>query len=103
MKHDFAERVYAAVRKIPEGKVATYAQIAELAGSPRAARAVGNALHANPDGIYTPCYRVVNAQGELAAAYVFGGPGWQKYYLEEEGVRVRNNKVDLSVYQWDGK
>ena len=70
---EFAERVYAAVRMIPEGHVATYGDIAALAGSPGAARAVGNALHVNPDPEYTPCFRVVNAQGKLARNFGFGG------------------------------
>ena len=60
------KRIYEAVRKIPKGKVATYGQVAELAGDKRMARAVGNALHKNPDPDNIPCFRVVNAKGELA-------------------------------------
>lgn len=67
------KRIYEAVKKIPKGKVATYGQVAAMAGNPRMARAVGNALHNNPDPENIPCYRVVNSKGELAGAFAFGG------------------------------
>jgi O-6-methylguanine DNA methyltransferase len=60
------KRIYEVVKKIPKGKVATYGQVAELAGDKRMARAVGNALHKNSDPDNIPCFRVVNAKGELA-------------------------------------
>ena len=63
-------------------------------------RAVGNALHKNPDPSTIPCHRVVNSKGELAEAFVFGGVNIQKERLEKEGVEVIDNKVDLSKYQW---
>ena len=72
-----AKRIYEAVKKIPKGRVASYSQIAELAGDRKMARAVGNALHKNPDPASIPCYRVVNARGELAGAFAFGGEGVQ--------------------------
>lgn len=98
---DFKERVYEAVRKIPKGRVATYGMIAMLAGSPNAARAVGNALHANPDGEMIPCFRVVNAQGRLAEDFVFGGKNEQKRRLEAEGIKVSaDGFVDLKKYCW---
>ena len=59
------KRIYEAVKKIPKGKVATYGQVAKMAGNPRMARAVGNALHKNPDPSTIPCHRVVNSKGEL--------------------------------------
>ena len=65
--------IYEAVKKIPKGHVATYGQIAEMAGNPRMSRAVGNALHKNPDPLHIPCFRVVNSKGELAGAFAFGG------------------------------
>lgn len=95
----FEERVFAAVRQIPRGCVATYGDIAYLVGAPRAARAVGNALHRNPDGDLTPCYRVVNASGRLSPAYVFGGEGKQKALLEADGIVVKNGCVDLERYR----
>ena len=67
------KRIYSAVKKIPRGCVATYGQIAELAGDRKMARAVGNALHKNPDPENIPCYRVVNSKGELSGAFAFGG------------------------------
>ncbi len=98
--HTFAERVYEAVRQIPDGMVATYGLIAEAAGSPRAARAVGNALHKNPDPVKTPCFRVVNSKGELSGAFAFGGPFRQQEMLEADGIYVENLRVDLDDYLW---
>ena len=94
----FRDRVYAAVQKIPYGKVSTYGIIAEKAGSPRAARAVGNALHKNPDEVNIPCYRVVSSNGSLADSFVFGGKVVQKEKLEKEGIEVVDGKVDLKKY-----
>ena len=96
-----AKHIYEAVRQIPKGKVATYGQIAEVAGDKKMARAVGNALHKNPDPDTIPCYRVVNAKGELAADFAFGGAGVQQRLLEAEGVKVVDGKVDLAKYQWN--
>lgn len=93
------KRIYEAVRHIPYGHVATYSQIAEMAGDRRMARAVGNALHKNPDPDGIPCFRVVNSKGELAGEFAFGGAGAQARLLEEEGVEVVDGKVDLSRYQ----
>lgn len=95
-----SKRIYEAVKKIPKGKVATYGQIAELAGDKKMARAVGNALHKNPDPDSIPCYRVVNARGELAGEFAFGGAGAQTKLLEADGIEVVNGKVDLSKYQF---
>ena len=89
------KRIYEAVKKIPRGKVATYGRVAELAGNPRMSRAVGNALHKNPDPEHIPCYRVVNAKGELAKAFVFGGVNMQEKLLEADGIEVVNGRVDL--------
>lgn len=93
-------RIYEAVKKIPYGCVATYAQIAEAAGDRKMARAVGNALHKNPDPAGIPCFRVVNSKGELAGEFAFGGAGRQAKLLEAEGIEVVNGVVDLSRYQW---
>lgn len=92
------KRIYDAVKKIPPGKVATYAQVAALAGNPKMSRAVGNALHKNPDPDHIPCFRVVNSKGELAGAFAFGGMDVQEKLLREDGVEVVNGKVDLSKY-----
>lgn len=92
------KRIYEAVKLIPRGKVATYAQVAAMAGNPKMCRAVGNALHKNPDPDNIPCYRVVNAKGELAGAFAFGGPDVQANLLRADGIEVINNKVDLAKY-----
>ena len=96
-------RIYEAVKRIPYGRVATYSQVAELAGDRKMARAVGNALHKNPDPDGIPCFRVVNAKGELAGEFAFGGVGEQAKLLAAEGVEVTKGVVDLSKYQWDGR
>ena len=82
------KRIYEAVKQIPKGHVATYGQVAAMAGNPKMSRAVGNALHKNPDPENIPCFRVVNAKGE----------GKQAKLLEEDGVVVVDGKVDLDVY-----
>lgn len=96
-----SKRIYDAVRKIPYGRVATYGQVAEAAGDKKMARAVGNALHKNPDPDNIPCFRVVNSKGELAGEFAFGGAGAQAKLLEAEGIEVVEGKVDLKKYQWD--
>lgn len=92
------KRIYEAVKKIPKGSVATYGQVAELAGDRKMARAVGNALHKNPDPEGIPCYRVVNSKGELAGAFAFGGEDAQASLLRADGIEVIDNKVDLKKY-----
>ena len=91
-------RIYEAVKKIPRGKVATYGQVAEMAGNKKMARAVGNALHKNPDPEKIPCYRVVNAKGELAGEFAFGGEGAQARLLQADGIAVVDGRVDLKIY-----
>ena len=93
------KRIYEAVKKIPKGKVATYADVAEMAGDRKMARAVGNALHKNPDPSTIPCHRVVNSKGELAGEYAFGGAWKQAQILENEGVEVDKGKVNLEKYR----
>lgn len=95
-----SKRIYEAVKRIPYGHVATYADVAEAAGDRKMARAVGNALHRNPDPGNIPCFRVVNAKGELAGEFAFGGAGAQAKLLEAEGVEVVGGKVDLQKYGW---
>ncbi len=93
-----AKHIYEAVKRIPYGRVATYAQVAEMAGDRKMARAVGNALHKNPDPANIPCYRVVNSKGELAGEFAFGGAGAQAKLLAAEGVEVKDGRVDLGKY-----
>ena len=91
-------RIYEVVKKIPKGHVATYGKIAEMAGEPKMARAVGNALHKNPNPENIPCFRVVNSKGELSGAFAFGGKDEQARRLMEDGVEVADGRVDLEKY-----
>lgn len=101
MKNVF-ERIYETVKKIPEGKVATYGQIAFAAGNEHWARVVGYALHVNPDPANIKCYRVVNRNGRISPAFVFGGENRQRKLLEAEGVFVnKDGIVDLEKYLVD--
>ena len=102
MKNSF-ELIYDVVRRIPYGRVATYGQIAMLAGNPRWSRVVGYALHVNPDPDNIPCYRVVNRLGEPSSAFAFGGINEQIALLQNEGIEFTDGRVDLEKYLWDGK
>lgn len=95
------ERIYDVVRQIPRGRVATYGQVAALAGNRRWARVVGYALHVNPDPEGIPCYRVVNRLGEVSRAFVFGGKNRQIDLLEADGIPCPDGRVDLRKYQWE--
>jgi len=64
------------------------------------ARAVGNALHENPDPENIPCFRVVNAEGKCSGSFAFGVPDEQAKRLREDGIEVVNNRVDLEKYGW---
>ena len=92
------KRIYEAVKTIPKGKVATYGQVAEMAGDRKMARAVGNALHKNPDPENIPCFRVVNSKGECSGSFAFGGLNEQAKRLIADGVEVVDNRVDLEKY-----
>lgn len=82
----FQEKVYKVVRKIPKGRVLTYKKVAELAGHPKAYRAVGNALNKNPDLKKIPCHRVVKSDGKIGG---YGGGVDKKYLLLlREGVKI---------------
>lgn len=93
------KRIYEAVKRIPIGKVATYGQVAAMAGNKKMSRAVGNALHKNPEPGIIPCHRVVNSKGMLSGEFAFGGMDEQAKLLEKEGVKVVDGKVDLNKYQ----
>lgn len=97
-------KIYAVVRRIPRGRVATYGQVAALAGNPRWSQIVGYALHGNPDPTTIPCHRVVNRFGEVAPAFVFGGEDAQRKLLEQEGIVFDAiGRVDLEKFRWDGR
>lgn len=94
-----SKRIYEAVKRIPKGKVATYGQVAEMAGDKNMARAVGNALHKNPEPGVIPCHRVVNSKGQLAGEFAFGGAWKQGDLLRAEGVEVVDGRVNLKEFQ----
>ena len=97
----YYDRVYDIEKRIPSGKVATYGQIAAMTGSPRASRAVGYALHFNPDPQNIPCFRVVNREGRCAPAFAFGGPDAQASLLRADNIEVsEDGYVDLAKYLW---
>ena len=95
------EAVYQIVRQIPKGKVATYGQIAMLAGSPRASRIVGAAMFRAPAGL--PCHRVLYRDGTLCCDQAFGGKEIQRQMLEAEGITfLPDGRVDLKEHLWNG-
>lgn len=95
------EKIYEQVKKIPRGKVASYGQIALLAGNPRWSRVVGYALHVNPDPDSIPCHRVVTKDGKLSPAFAFGGENMQRQFLLNEGVVfIDENTVDMNASAW---
>ncbi|MCF7912822.1 MAG: MGMT family protein [Candidatus Cloacimonetes bacterium] len=95
------DKIYQVVRQIPRGKVATYGQIAALAGLPRQARLVGYAMHNIPEGSDIPWQRVINAKGEISN---YGDDQWVKFHrslLESEGVVFNDKgKIPLKIFQW---
>jgi len=95
------EKIYDVVRKIPHGQVATYGQVAALAGNKRWARVVGYALHVNPDPDNIPCYRVVTKDGNVSRAFAFGGENKQIELLAAEGIGFVDGHVDMDIYQWE--
>jgi methylated-DNA-protein-cysteine methyltransferase-like protein len=95
------QRIYAVVRRIPEGRVATYGQVASLAGLAGHARQVGYALHALPDGTAVPWHRVVNASGGISLRSLPGGDLVQRGLLEREGIRLDpRGRVPLAQVRW---
>lgn len=96
----FSDSVRTQVARIPKGKVATYGQIARLAGNAKAARAVGMCMQKNTDRKKVPCHRVVGASGALVG-YAFGsGISNKKKILASEGVQFKEQNVDLALSQW---
>lgn len=96
MDKPFYEKIYEIVKQIPEGKVLTYQDVAKLAGSPGASRAVGTAMKNNPDKSLIPCHRVVGSDGRMHG-YAFGGEKVKIEILKKEGVKFIGDKVDLKV------
>ena len=100
MEDTFPKRVYQLVARIPRGKVATYGQLALLAGSPRASRIVGAALAKAPAGL--PCHRVLYRDGSLCCQKACGGPEIPRQLREAEGVPILpDGRVDVKVCLWE--
>jgi methylated-DNA-[protein]-cysteine S-methyltransferase len=95
MKTSFNERCYAFLRQVPKGKVTTYQSLAHVLGT-KAYRAVGNALHVNPYAPQVPCHRVIKADGSLGG--FAHGLQIKKEMLQQEGVTLVNNRVDLAAF-----
>ena len=94
-------KIWIVVGRIPKGRVATYGQIAELAGFPRQPRLTGYALRALPEGSRVPWHRVINAKGEVSERAERGAEHLQRALLEEEGVVFdTNGKVSLARFRW---
>ncbi|HAO24006.1 MAG: cysteine methyltransferase [Methylophaga sp.] len=93
--------IWQVVAMIPEGKVATYGQIARICGYPGHARYVGTTLKQLPDDSDLPWHRVINAKGEIA--FPVGSDGYQRQrkLLENEGVQFKQNKIKLLDYRWE--
>jgi methylated-DNA-protein-cysteine methyltransferase-like protein len=95
------QRVYALVRRVPVGRVVTYGQLAILAGAPRSARAVGQAMRVCPPSL--PWHRVVNGQGAISRRGDGSGALSQRLLLEGEGVRFARGRIDLGRFRWAGR
>lgn len=93
------ERIFQVIGSIPRGKVATYGQVADMAGLPRAARLVGTTLKNLPKGTKLPWHRVINASGRISLP-MDGGGKIQKSRLEKEGVVFLKGRISLRVYGW---
>ena len=101
MPSEFYQQIYRVVEQIPFGKVATYGQVAELAGVPGRARQVGYAMNALSENSTLPWHRVINAQGRVSSRSEPDAEIMQKILLEEEGISCsKNGKALLKDYQW---
>jgi methylated-DNA-protein-cysteine methyltransferase related protein len=101
VRSDPYQRIYAVVRRIPRGRIATYGQVAQLADLGGHARQVGYALHSLDAGDRIPWHRVLNAQGRVSARSEPGGDRVQRALLEREGVRFDGaGRADLARYGW---
>lgn len=97
---DHYPAIWQVVAKIPSGHVASYGQVARLAGLPGYARWVGRALNALPEDTRIPWHRVVNSAGRIALPSDSAAYRQQHYRLQQEGVEQRNDRYDLARYQW---
>ena len=104
MQAELYQQILAVVFKIPFGKVASYGQVAKMAGLPKHARLVGTVLKQLDQNTQIPWYRVVNAQGKISVIKLNEhGENIQQLKLMDEGVYLKNGKIDLKQYQWQGE
>ncbi len=96
----FRDKVYQITKAIPKGKVATYGQIAKLAGKAKGSRAVGTYMKTNPFAPIVPCHRVVGFDGKLTGYSGNGGLATKRKMLIDEGVKFLGNKVDMQNSWW---
>lgn len=101
MSQDSYQRIWKVISEIPYGKVATYGQIARLAGLGRRARLVGYALHSSPEHLHLPWHRVINSQGRISFPPDGENYRRQKDRLAREQIVLINGRVDLKVYRWE--
>jgi methylated-DNA-protein-cysteine methyltransferase-like protein len=101
MSGSFALKIYEVVKQIPIGKVATYKQVARLAGNDKAFRAVGTAMKNNPDMSIIPCHRVVGSDGTMHGYSAGQGISTKIQLLQKEGVSFVKDRVDLNISKWD--
>jgi methylated-DNA-protein-cysteine methyltransferase-like protein len=94
------QRIYAVIADIPEGCVASYGQVADIAGIPRGARQVAYALRCLPEGHALPWFRIITASGKIAFTEDSRAFRTQRDLLRNEGVRVENGKVDMRQFRW---
>jgi methylated-DNA-protein-cysteine methyltransferase related protein len=100
----FTQRVWRMVRRVPQGRVVSYGGVAALLGQPRAARGVGRALHALPEGSDVPWWRVVNRNGEISIRGLVHAAKLQRTLLEGEGVVFdRTGRIDWKRFGWEGE
>lgn len=96
----YQEKIYKFLAQIPKGKVVTYGQIAKKFNI-KSARLVGRILHVNEDPVKFPCYKVVFSDGRLTPGYAAGGLTAQKKKLQADGIKIQDNKLDLSIYRYE--
>lgn len=101
MQHDNIQAILTVVQQIPKGQVATYGQIARIAGIPKNARQVGSVLKSHPDAKLVPWHRVVNAQGQISTRDNSNSQYQQRELLEQENIMFNDSgRVDLQRFQW---
>ncbi|MBQ4849697.1 MGMT family protein [Pseudoalteromonas sp. MMG012] len=100
MEDEHKQLLFTLIGSVPSGKVVAYGQLANLAGLPRQARAVGRLLKNLPEGTTLPWHRVVNSQGKISFPAGSEKFNEQKGRLQEEGIVFKNDKINMTEFQW---